>query len=371
MKYRVTAYQVFCLLNLTAMGSSALFYLGGDAKQDAWLVLLSMMFVGIFLQLIYTTLFFEYPNDTIISYMPKIFGKVLGYILGISYTFYFAHIAARVLRDFIELILIVVLPGTAPYLIALVLMSTITYGAFLGIESMGRLAQIMLPFYVGVIVFMYISLFATPGLIDIKSIQPVLEKGFTRILKTAYPLLITFPYGETVVLAMVYPSLNMPKKARKTGVLSIIFLGVFLSFNMIVIISTLGVDFASASLFPLLEIGRLINIGFIDRIDIFVILVMIIGGFFKITVFTYGTVIGTAQLLGIKKDPRWLAVPVGIALYIYSFFVARNYPEHIEIGLKIIPPLTIQLQVTIPIIAITFHFVRKWVKSRKRSKQTA
>jgi len=146
-------------------------------------------------------------------------------------------------------------------------------------------------------------LFFTPDALNFYNLMPVLEKGIFSVIKEGWKL-ITYPYGETIVLA-------------------IIFQRILLTLNIIMFISVLGINFASTSLFPLLQT--------FNRLDIFVILIMIIGGFIKVSFYMYGAMLGISQL--IKLDgTKYLALPLGIVIFITSMLIASNYPQHIYIG---------------------------------------
>ena len=155
-------------------------------------------------------------------------------------------------------------------------------------------------------------LFFTPDALNFYNLMPVLEKGIFSVIKEGWKL-ITYPYGETIVLA-------------------IIFQRILLTLNIIMFISVLGINFASTSLFPLLQTFRIMRIGeTFNRLDIFVILIMIIGGFIKVSFYMYGAMLGISQL--IKLDgTKYLALPLGIVIFITSMLIASNYPQHIYIG---------------------------------------
>lgn len=89
METKISPYQLFAIMVLFSFGSSVLFFLTPDAKQDAWLVLLFYILVGMLELLLYTKLFHQYPNDTIVTYMPKIFGKYIGYFVSLLYIIYY------------------------------------------------------------------------------------------------------------------------------------------------------------------------------------------------------------------------------------------------------------------------------------------
>ncbi|MCW1941524.1 spore germination protein [Bacillus anthracis] len=96
--------QLFYIMMAFEVGSTVIYGPGAEAKQDAWLVILVGMTCGLVLMWIYTKLFEYYPGDTLTEMIPKIMGDFIGYPLIAIYILYFLYIAARVSRDFGELI---------------------------------------------------------------------------------------------------------------------------------------------------------------------------------------------------------------------------------------------------------------------------
>jgi spore germination protein KB len=132
-------------------------------------------------------------------------------------------------------------------------------------------------------------------------------------------------------------------------------------------IVSLGIIGATSTLFPFFDSTRLIQLGFVSKLDIFVIISMIIGGFFKVSLLTYAAMSGTAQLIKLK-DPKYLAIPFGIAIVIISILIAKNYPEHIIIGLKVNPlRINFPIQIIIPFIALIVCSLRKLLKNPKKN----
>lgn len=103
MKEKLTSYQFLAIMFLVSYGTASLFFLIPDAKNDVWIALLFYALVSIIVQMIYISLFNKYPKDSIVTYLPKIYGKYIGFILSIIYIWFFAYDAARDLRDFTEL----------------------------------------------------------------------------------------------------------------------------------------------------------------------------------------------------------------------------------------------------------------------------
>jgi len=94
--------------------------------------------------------------------------------------------------------------------------------------------------------------------------------------------------------------------------------GINLTITMLINISVLGVDLTARSQFPLLSTVQSIQVAdFLERLDVFFMLALVIGGFIKISVLLYAAVIGTANLFKIKSPSRTF-IPFGLRYSIYG-----------------------------------------------------
>src|SRR3954453_13543442 len=141
-KAKISLYQLFVLILLFELGSAILVPLAIDAKQDAWLAILFGVFGGLFLYWIYYRLFFYYPNLVPPEYMEKLLGKILGKILAFCYIIFFLYTAARVLRDFGEMLLTFAYLETPLFIVNALLMLVIIYTVSKGIEVLARTGEL-------------------------------------------------------------------------------------------------------------------------------------------------------------------------------------------------------------------------------------
>ncbi|MGM0879360.1 MAG: GerAB/ArcD/ProY family transporter, partial [Bacillota bacterium] len=111
-KAKISVIQLFVIMFLFELGSALVVSYGVTAKKDAWLAILLGMCGGIVLFFIYYFLFRQYPNLPLTGYARKIFGKYLGWVIGLLYVVYFLYEAARNLRDFGDLLLTSTMPKT-------------------------------------------------------------------------------------------------------------------------------------------------------------------------------------------------------------------------------------------------------------------
>ena len=362
-KAKISAIQLFVLMVLFELGSALLVPLAIDAKQDAWLAILLGMVVSFVLLLVYHKLYWYYPDLLPTEYMQKILGKAAGSVLAFLYLFYFMYDASRVLRDFGEMLLTFAYPETPLFIANALLMLVIIYTVRKGIEVIARSGELlfMLMFLLSVVGFILI---VVSGLIDLTNLQPVLEEGIAPVLKVVFTQTLYFPFTEVIVLTMILPYLNNPKRAKLTMFCATGLSGINLILTMLINISVLGVDLTARSQFPLLSTVQSIQVAdFLERLDVFFMLGLVIGIFFKISILFYGAVIGTASLFKVQSPSR-LAYPLGLIVLFMSMAIAANFQEHIHEGLQVVMyVLHMPLLVVIPIILLFVAFL----KNRKKA----
>lgn len=143
-KAKVSVVQLFAMMFLFELGSALVVSLGSSAGKDAWLAILLGLFGGIVLFFMYYFLFRLYPNLPLTGYARKIFGKYIGWIIGLVYTVYFLYAASRNLRDFSDLLLTSTMPATPLLAIIILMVLAICYVLYLGIEVVGRTSEVLI-----------------------------------------------------------------------------------------------------------------------------------------------------------------------------------------------------------------------------------
>ncbi|MCM3095710.1 GerAB/ArcD/ProY family transporter [Priestia megaterium] len=362
-KAKISGSQLFTLMILFEFGSAFILPISIEAKQDAWISILFGMIGGLLLFLVYYQLYRYYPDLLLVEFTQKIMGKWIGRLISFLYIFYFANIASRVIRDFGDMLLTFAYPDTPLFIVNALLIIVVIYTVSKGIEVLARASQLLFSlFYLSAISGFILIVCA--GIIDFTNLQPVLEEGIWLPLKVALTQNIYFPFGETVVFLMILPYIKNMSKG--IGLSAIGLTGINLMITMIINVSVLGVSLTARSQFPLLSTVESIQVAdFLERLDVFFMLTAVIGGFFKISVFFYATVIGTANLFKIKSPSR-ICFPLGLVLLLYSLSLANNYEELLQEALKILPfSLNIHFQVILPLLLLTVAFFKNRGKRKK------
>ncbi|WP_280770170.1 GerAB/ArcD/ProY family transporter [Salipaludibacillus daqingensis] len=356
---KITPFQLFVLIVLFQLGSAIVVAPGVEAKQDAWMSIMLGLIGGLFVFIIYYHLYKQFPELSLIEYLPKILGKHLGWFVGFLYSLYFLYIATRVLRDFGDLLVTAIFPQTPLFIINLLMTLSIAYVIYLGIEVLARTGEFyfLLLMFIGVIVN---TLFFISGEVETDNLLPILGEGWTPVIKGAVPTLLTFPFGEIIVFTMVFPYLHNQKYTLKVGLIGLVFSGVLIAFATMMNIAVLGIDIVERSSYPLLSAISKIRVGdFLERLDALAVISLIVGMFFKIAIFFFAGVYGATTLFKVNQYQK-LIMPMSIIVLVSSISIAENFSEHIEIGLKIVPNyLHLPFQFYIPTALLMITLIKK------------
>ncbi|WP_057914928.1 GerAB/ArcD/ProY family transporter [Peribacillus muralis] len=361
-KIKIDGFQLFCMMLIFMFGSNLLLTIGKGAKQDVWIVNLLSTLFGCLLYFVYISLFKKYPDLPMTGYIRKIWGKYIGSALSFLYIIYFVYLASRVLRDFEELLISSTYRRTSIITLGICMILVIIYGVHLGLEAFARVACLC---FVIIIMALFILniMFVLGGYTKLENLQPVLGNGWGMVWKEMIPTGITVPFGELITFTMILPYLNKSGSAVKVGFFAIILGGVSLTLNSIMLLSVLGPEAVLRSNFPSLTAVSYINIAdFIERLDSLILILMIILGFIKISIFFFCAIIGAADLFQMKPSPIFIYL-VGGVIFISSIMIAPSYQAHINEGLKIVPYLLhLPLLIGIPILLLLTASIKQKLK---------
>lgn len=363
-KAKISPGQLAALIFLFEMGTALVVSLGLQAEKDAWLAILLGLAGGMALFGVYVSLYYRYPDLPLTAYARKIMGNGIGLPLGLLYVVFFIYGAARDLRDGADLLIGSVLDQTPLIAVSSIMILTTGYVLHKGIETLARTAQI----YFAVLIALGVLsnfLLAVSGVIDVNRLLPVLEKGWGPVIQTSLTQAFEFPFNEMICFTMLLPYLNRPKEGIKLGTVTLLAGGFVLSLSTAMNIAVLGVDIAGRATFPLLTAISLVNIReFIQRMDVLVVMTLIIGDFFKVSIFYYVAVLGAADICRIK-DHRKLVYPFGMIILFLSIIIAGNFAEHIEEGNFALKSVFILFGVILPILLWVTAYLRKASGSTK------
>ncbi|MFT9494393.1 GerAB/ArcD/ProY family transporter [Anaerosolibacter sp.] len=337
--------QGIVLTILFVWGSSLVIGSGAGAKREVWLAILMGMTGGILLSFIYARILYLFPQQNLFDIVLHIFGKYIGRLVIVVYSWFAFHLGALVLRNFGEFINTVALPET-PMIVPMIFLCLLCiWISKEGIEVLGRWGELFIIF-LGMIMVVTMSFSTTE--MEINHIRPFLLEGWAPVLKGTLSSL-TFPFGETVILLMVLSCLKRRKSAFKTYSIGILIAGLILTVFGARNILVLGSEKAATIYFPSYAAVSRINVAEIfTRLEIVVSVSFIIGGMVKISICLMAASRGVAKMAGLD-DYRFLVTPVGLLMVNLSYFVYGSIMEMVEWAFEVWEFYALPFQVILPI----------------------
>lgn len=323
----LSKHEIFTLMFTFEVGSTTLFALGINAKQDAWIVILLALLIGLGFAWIYTELQGAFPDKNYVEMIFTILGKRLGIPLALLYVLDCLWHVARNVREFGELTVMTILPKTPMWIIIFLFIAVGVYTLSKGVEVLARASEIIMPIILLFMLIVYVLIYMS-GNIDFRNMMPILGNGIKPIIKTL-PSVVMFPFGEIFIFLMYWHYVNEKSAVRKTVMKALFWSGILLCLSLIIDISVLGAKYTSISTIPMVATMKLVNIGdVINRIDAIGIIIIIFGGFFKMCIYLNAIIMILTTVFKIKNY-KIVLILFSVFLLWFSIVFEPSYAYHI------------------------------------------
>ena len=280
-KGKISAFQVFTMLFLTRTLTTVT-YLSSYTEN---IRLSDMLIQPVFRILIGTAimlpLYFLYKKNIdknlldMLSSKSKVFARVVA-ILYVAFFFYFTVVTIARLDIFAGT---VVFPETDLTYILIFAIVLCCYGAFLGLEALGRSSVISIAFVVPALMFIMVTLIKK---IDLLNLTPLFYNGVTPVVKVAMDSV-----GQTVEYAIIATALPRVKGNVKKGFFIWLISQTFLMAVMFFFACAVMGNFASTQLFPFHTLASLAEFSMFSRLDAVFTSVWIMCAFIKAGLLIY------------------------------------------------------------------------------------
>ncbi|WP_019910154.1 GerAB/ArcD/ProY family transporter [Paenibacillus sp. HW567] len=326
MKMKLTGIQVFWIIFSMDLGMTLVMTLTPSlqaAKQDAWISIVVAGCIALLVGMLATQTGNLYPGKSLIEYSQLILGTWIGKIVIVVYLVQWYTIIPIVLRQFTDMVHIMLLQATPKEAIILLMILLIVYATYAGgIESLGRCSEFLGPI---ILVMVSIALIASINNVDWKNILPVYaDSGITGILGGA--LAPASYLGHSIEYLMFASFMSKPRKGVPYALGAVISAVFFVLMATIMIIFTIGVNLAPNMWYPFFEMTKKISLfGFIDNFDAIPVVIWIASVFIKLAVYFFIASYGTAQFLHIRnwRTMIWFLAPI---MFIFAL-IPQNVTE--------------------------------------------
>jgi len=341
----ISTRQAVCILAAFICGSSIV--LGGctDAEQDSWISLLVSQVIVIPMVLIYARIIKNYPEKNIYQISEILFGKIFGKIITILVTWYAIHLAALVLRNFSEFVVVVSMPETPQLPLMMIMLLVVVYLVKSGVGTLGKWSIIIIPIICVVVVSTTLLLL---NQVKVNNLAPFLDHGTKIILTCAYKY-FSFPFAETVLFLSIADCIKKENGPSKIYVCGILFGALILLLAVVRNILVLGPELMKSEYFPSYVAARIINVGdFLVRIEGSITANFILAGVTKVALCLFAASKGMASLFNIQ-DYKKLIIPVSLLSLALGCIIFKSTMEMVN-GLDIYAVYAIPFQIIIPLI---------------------
>jgi len=306
----VTKWQTLYLILLTLpiMGHVVLLPLAiALAGRDSWISAIISLPVGLIFVLILHRLRLRYPNEPIPKALKKALGKSLAIITMLLLLIYFIFLASISIAVLVDMVSAIFLPATPLLALVVSFLLLSMYGATKSVKGIALTAGILL--FTVLLTGHSIKFINFPER-DLSDLFPILEFGWKPVYLGV--VLLSNTWIELLLL-LVIPIKSIHEK--RTLTVWIVGLGA----NVIMMISTMtgaimtfGLGQTESFVYPALEIVRIIDIDFIDRLDVYALILMTFGCFVRGSLFLK---LGYSQVKNlISYNKKWLHLTLFIIL---------------------------------------------------------
>ncbi|MBL0389497.1 endospore germination permease [Tumebacillus sp. ITR2] len=363
---RISSSEIFSLLVMFCIGSTLILPKGSIAGHDSWLSVLFAIPVGLLVAQLYAALSQSHPGLSLVEIGQQAFGVWVGRFLGLLYVWYSFHLGTIALKSMEEITRTVLLPQTPALVIDMGMMLLCVWVVKEGIEVLSRCSIMILG---AVILFLLGSLLLLGKDMDINNLKPVADVGWKKITEGTTKISI-FPFGESVLLLMIYPFLNQKRESKKTAFWAILTAGVLLLVDDLRNILVFG-DLMKNIQYPSYSAISYISISdFLERIETFGILVWVFGSFVKVSACLYVSALALAQTIGsrdVGKAYRFLTIPLAILLVEMTQFLYRSHAELTHFATKVWPWYSVPFCVLIPFLLYVVLKIKQRTKKAHHS----
>ncbi|QXM05092.1 GerAB/ArcD/ProY family transporter [Crassaminicella indica] len=357
--------QAISIVVLFMSGTSTMLMLALDAYGDFWLAIIFAVVIALFTTFIFSQLHGIYPEKDFFDMCEACFGKSLGKVICILYIYFIIEEATAVLINTKQFITETTMPETPQTIVIIPLMLLCVWAVKSGIEVIGKWSELSMIIFVSLIIIMGILLIPQ---MELDNFEPILYKGIKPVLKGTLSA-FTFPFGEIVMLAMVFSNFKTKKSAYKVYMLGIFISGIIALMTSITTILVLGIDIATTSYFPVFNAASGIDIGdFIQRLEIIAALIGVIGAFLKNSILLLAVCKGITKIFHLTNY-HLMIIPVSLLIINYSNILVDSRMRFVEWNEKAWSYYAVVFELFIPMIMLLIATIKKGAMDSMRKQQ--
>lgn len=286
---------------------------------DGWIAIIVAWLASIFLSLLIIRTLERHPDKTLFELLPHLFGKWLGNFLLATWVLYALLNCSFVFMYTTDLIKVWILPYSHIPFIGLLLALPVYFVTRSGLQLISPYAE----FTFLSTLWMYVVILIGVQDVTWENLLPILRDGWKPILHATPSTILSFLGFEQIFL--LYPLLRDKQKAVKGFVIANSMTAVVLLIVTIATFIRMSKIELSHSIWPTLNLLKLIRFPFLERFEVIFISAYISVLLMSVIPYLYMTLTGATQLFKRPKlyNPLMIVILVAWIIILYSPLVTH------------------------------------------------
>lgn len=348
-KEKISAFQFYSLLYLSRVLTTVTYipsYTKGITETDLIISTAFRFVFGVILMLPVYFLYRRNASENILDAARRR-SPVLAKLLAVAYAFAFLYFTVSTIARLDVFAGTIIFPETNVNYLLLFVVITGCYGAYLGLQPLGRSAVLFLIMVVPALVFVASSLTKK---VDILNFSPLFYNGAAPVMKTALNAL-----GRTVEYITVVIALPRVTGNVKKGYFLWLIAQNFTAASLFFLTAGVMGGFTDTQLFPMHTLASIAQFSLFERLDSIFTGVWILCAFLKIAFLIYLMISVLKKEFG-NKNPVYFLLPTGVFLTAANLYTAKSVDRFMTLDnslVKLIITLTSSFALPLIILLLT------------------
>jgi spore germination protein KB len=353
-KEEITPKEAICLLINFIMGSTLILGIGSNAKNDAWIAGIFGLVMAVPIIMIYSRILQLFPGKNLYDISYLLLGKYLGSIIIILYIWYSFHLGALVIRNFGEFLNSVTMPETPMLVSMLSLILICIIAVRLGIEVISRTSAYLLPILIFILII--VQLLSVTQM-HLQYIEPILYNGLSPVLKEGFSA-FAFPFAEAVIFLGILGNLQSKKSYYKIYLTGLLVAGGIIIILVLRNIFLLGNQLSNYYFPSHVAVSRIQLGDFLQRIEVTVAFIFVVGVFIKTSLCLLFTCKGIAKLFHLN-DYRSIVIQTGLLMVYLAYILYDDIIEMHFWAFSVYKYYSFPFQVILPLLIFIIAELKK------------
>jgi len=303
--------------------------MGREVGNDIWISTIIATLIGVAMIWLMVVIIRRFPSGDILDQSKALLGGWFSKLICLIILIFFFCSYGVTMITYVYHLMDYFLPEAPSYVFVIIAFVVGCYGAYYGIEVIGRMALI------GVFSVLALNILLMLGSLskfDIYELLPTFQTGVTSVVWASRHNVADWAM-VTMAAALLLPHVRSEKEWARSSVSGVLFAGAFVVMWPILEVGVLSSEVTAQYIVSCMQMARSAKIGqFIHRYE------MIMVAFFAISILTeimltfLAAATIASKLFG-TKDYRHMILPVGAIFSIYGFWIVFDHHramDHLE-----------------------------------------